>query len=238
MVTLLAGLLQAMTGFGFALIAAPLLMLVMNSKDMVVFNLLISTIVIVIMICQTLSKGQFKKIGILFAVSIIGTYAGTTVMGIINDDILEIFIGIVLILVTLAMNSKVNINMANHTLAKMGAGFFSGFLGATTSLGGPPVILYMMSQKEEKEVIRANLARFFLLSNIITIIMFYFSGNLQITHLSSYLWVAIPATLIGHCLGDRAFSLIKKNNFQRIVLGVVLLSAVVTICRGIWQIVQ
>jgi len=238
LVVLVAGLLQATTGFGFALITTPLLIFVMNPIDVVIFNFIISTVILTVMVYQTFSKGDMKEIKVLLGTSIAGTILGTYVISRINDDILKIFIGVVLILVTLTMNLKIDMKLGANNLARSCAGFVSGFLGATTSLGGPPVILFMMSQKEDKDFIRANLACFFFLGNLITLSLFFLSGNLHFMHMSTYLLVAIPAVLIGYVLGNKMFSSINSASFNKISSGVVLLGAVTTLFNGVLQLLK
>jgi len=58
----------------------------------------------------------------------------------------------------------------------------SGFLDTTTSINGPPIILYYLNSnaEENKCVFGGNLTRYFLLINIASIIISYFAGTLKI----------------------------------------------------------
>jgi uncharacterized membrane protein YfcA len=74
------------------------------------------------------------------------------------------------------------------------AGFLSGFMGTSTSIGGPPMAL--LWQHQNVALIRANLAAFFVVSCIISLLILAPVGHFGWRHmeLSAPL---IPATLAG-----------------------------------------
>ena len=59
---------------------------------------------------------------------------------------LKILLGIALLLVTLLMELNFVPEVKNKKLGRVSAGFLSGFFSATTSISGPPIALYFLSE--------------------------------------------------------------------------------------------
>ncbi|WP_425058196.1 hypothetical protein SCACP_28430 [Sporomusa carbonis] len=95
------------------------------------------------------------------------------------------------------MCANITIDIRRHSLAKSVVGFLSGFLEDTTSFNGPPLVLYMMNQGEDKITMRADLVRYFFLGNIATLIIAYFMGSMPIVNFSMYIVASIPAIALG-----------------------------------------
>lgn len=62
----------------------------------------------------------------------------------------------------------------NKTCGRLGAGILSGFFGASTSVSGPPLVLYFLNEKLQ-DVMRANMIWFFGLSGFLTVLVNYFA---------------------------------------------------------------
>jgi len=80
-----------------------------------------------------------------------------------------------------------------------------------------------------KETIRANLTRFFILGNLVSIVFGYFFGTLHIETLTKYILVSIPALLIGFWLGDKLFTRMNAAAFRRLAIWLITLSGLATI---------
>jgi len=141
-VVLFASFLQTLTGFGYALAAAPLLALAINPKDVVMLVLFTGLLVKAVMVWHTRRVGSFSNVLLMFFASIMGALPGAFVMAHISSEMLKIGIGIVLVAVTVLMYRNITVTIANHRIAQAVVGVNSGFLASTTSLNGPPVVLY------------------------------------------------------------------------------------------------
>ena len=225
-----AGFLQTVSGFGYALAAVPLLMFIMNPKDAVMLVLITGALLKVVMIYRTRSVGNFRAILPLFLASLLGALPGAYVLKVIDDNLAKIFVSITLILVAIAMSCNYRIEIKRPRLASGIVGIASGFLGSTTSFSGPPVVLYMLNDNvTNKETIRANLTRFFILGNLVSIVFGYFFGTLHIETLTKYILVSIPALLIGFWLGDKLFTRMNAAAFRRLAIWLITLSGLATI---------
>lgn len=82
----------------------------------------------------------------------------------------------------------------------------SGFFGASTSVSGPPLVLYFLNEKLPKDVMRANMIWFFGLSGFLTVLVNYFYGNVSGTVDWSLLLYTIPVMLLAIWLGENFLS--------------------------------
>lgn len=233
-VVLVAGVLQTITGFGFALVAAPLLTFALSPKEAVIAVLFIGILMKGFMVYKTWRDGEFSRILLVFAASVAGALPGAYVLRAVSDSALKAFIGLTLILVTLAMAADRTVVIRRHRLAQTTVGFLSGFLGATTSLNGPPLVLYMMNEGRDKTTMRADLVRYFFLGNAATLVISWFMGTVAADRLAFTAAAALPAIVLGWWLGDKIFARVDAALFRRISLAVISISGLVTCGLGLW----
>ena len=231
-VILFSSFLQTITGFGYALAAAPLLALVMGPKDAVMFVLFTGIIGKLAILIRTWRLGRFSDIGLLFAANVLGALPGAYVLKIISNESLKIIIGITLLIMAAAMARDFRIDIKKPQLAQVIVGSISGFLSTTTSLSGPPIIMYYLNQAAQKEIVRANLTRYFILSNAASLIISYFFGTLNLTKMTTNTLICIPAILLGVWFGERFFSRFSADTFKKLALTVIAVSALVSIVSG------
>ncbi|EAX48772.1 protein of unknown function DUF81 [Thermosinus carboxydivorans Nor1] len=233
-VVVFAGFLQTLTGFGYALAAAPLLAFAMNPKEVVLFILFSGLIIKAALTVKTWHVGRVASVMPIFLASLVGALPGAIVLRYISDSALKLFIGIVLLAATAAMNANIRLNIRRHGLAKAVTGLISGFLASTTSLNGPPVVLYYMNEGENKDILRANLARYFLLGNSASFLMSVIIGGVQLSKLVAPMVLALPGLLIGFWLGEKLFSRLDAAHFRRIGLAVISVSGLMMAGSGLW----
>ncbi|MDD2401335.1 MAG: TSUP family transporter [Clostridia bacterium] len=75
-IILLAGILQTMTGFGFALVATPLLAFMIDPIEAIAIVLFVGTLTRIFMLYETWNDGKFSHISLIFIASIIGGLPG------------------------------------------------------------------------------------------------------------------------------------------------------------------
>lgn len=225
--------LQTISGFGFALVAAPLLIFFMDPKDAVMLVLTTGIMTNVSLLVSAKIQGRFADIVPLFWASLGGMLPGAYLITIVSTDALKAFIGITLLATTWAMSANCTVSLGRSRLAENLIGLCSGFLGATTSLSGPPVVLYYLNNKTEKEVIRANLTRYFLLSNLTTLVLSYGFGTLRPEALMLPAAISIPAIAIGVWAGDKLFKYVNPSLFRRLAIAIISLSGLMTAYTGL-----
>lgn len=218
-----AGLAQGCTGFGLALIAAPSLMFILPPTLVVPTVVVLSTLNTFIVAWDARRHVRFRMVGPLALGGFIGIPLGITALLHLPDALIKVFVGLFVTAFSLAMlrGWKKPLRHGDRPKVLIPVGIMSGFFGGSTSMGGPPVVLFLANQDTQKNIFRANVVTYFLTINIYSIALFTAIG--QITwSLAGQLAVLIPAMLLGTYIGIRYAHRIPEQRFQRIAMGIVL----------------
>ncbi|MDU4962173.1 MAG: sulfite exporter TauE/SafE family protein [Sporomusaceae bacterium] len=231
--TAFSSFLQTVTGFGYALAAAPLLALFMDPKEAVMLVLATGAITKIMLLAGAKIQGRFTDIAPLFLASLLGALPGAYLISAIGVDALRAFIGIILLTTTAAMCANCRVRIQRPRLAESAVGMLSGFLGATTSLSGPPLVLYYLNENAEKDLLRANLTRYFLLGNLATLLLSYSFGTLRPEALLLPVLISIPAVAFGVWLGEKLFCRLDPPLFRKLAISVISVSGMITVYNGL-----
>lgn len=224
---------STVTGFGFALIAAPVLTLVMGPKETVVFVIVAGVVVRVIMMWRTWGEFEWRTVWITAGGSLLGIIPGAYLLKVADANHLKILLGVALLVVTFLMEFKFVPEVKNKTLGRIIAGVLSGFFSATTSISGPPIALYFLSENMEKNLLRSNMIWIFAIGSFCTLGSFFVAGTFQGGNLLTLSLYVLPAVLLGWWLGEKMFFRINQHLFKRIALLVVLIGGLMTLGSGI-----
>ncbi len=110
----------------------------------------------------------------------------------------------------------------------LGAGTLSGFMGTTTSIGGPPMA--MVYQEDSGAIVRGTLSVFFAVGVAFSLVGLALVGRLGSWELVHAL-VLIPGAIVGFSVSNRTTHLLDSGYTRAAVLGVSGLSGCVVILR-------
>ncbi len=230
LLVLFAAFIRGLAGFGFALVLAPVLLLVLSPAAVVVINLFLALLSNIVVIVHSFAHIDFRRILPMMLSSLLGIPLGVWIISAVSPSILKIFVGALIICFAVLVASGFRITLAGERLSAGAAGFFSGVLASSTSLGGPPVVLLMQSQRWRKEVIHPSLAGYFLFLGAASLTALAVSGQVTGEMVLTVASLA-PALLAGTGLGVFVFQRVNARFFR-------LLSIIIIICAGLLGIVS
>ena len=167
--------LQTALGFGMAVAAAPVIVLVKPEWVPVVLTVTALQLSVINTWNQRHAV-QLKPMAWAFVTRIPGTVTGAWLLVQLNVQWLQIFVAVSVILAVVLSLWSVHFEATPKRQAL--AGYFSGLMGTTTSIGGPPMALVM--QHGEPSTIRANLSLFFTYSCILSLLSYWFADLLTV----------------------------------------------------------
>jgi len=188
---------QGSAGFGSALVAAPLLVLI--DPRLVPGPILLAALVLDFLVLKrdraSLDIGGVKWIVLGMAP---GSLLGAWVVARLNKEALEVAVGLAVYLAVglSLLGLRVRASQPNLT----GAGFLSGLLGTATSLAGPPLAL--VYQHATGSRLRATLAGVFIAGAILSLVSLALVGRLGRGELGLGL-VMVPGVLVGFAVSSR-----------------------------------
>ena len=114
----------------------------------------------------------------------------------------------------------------------LAAGLVSGMMNGLASMGGPPVVVYLLALSRDAAVVRASSIVYFLFASIVTAIPMAVRGLVDREVL---LWsvASIPVLLVGSALGSWAFGHAPPQYHRLTALVVLSLLAAALIGRSL-----
>jgi uncharacterized membrane protein YfcA len=232
-----ATLIMSVAGFGFGLVATPLLFLFLDPKTVVLFSASLGSIVGILVLIQARKSATPRIITILGISCLIGLPVGIYMLSTISAPILKIIIGSMVIIFALLLALGYSIRIKRENVASGISGFIGGALMTGTGLGGPPVILFLINQAHEKQVFRANLAGYFIISGIASFATLGISGTVSGSALIHTL-TFIPVVILAYFIGIRILPFVKQNMFRKIVLTIIFLAGIAGIITAIMALIR
>lgn len=233
LVIMAASFFATASGFGFALVATPLLSLFVSPKEAILLIILLGCVLRVINTFKVWGTFDWHVVLAGTLGSLVGTIPGSLILKVFKISELQIFLGVVLLAATILMGREVYFEVRNKPLGRFCAGFFSGFFGSSTSVSGPPLMLYFLNEDMPKEKVRANMIMIFSLGGFIMLLGSYFAGTLSLVQDVWLLVYLVPALLIGTYIGEKVFYKINQHLFRRLALLIVCCGAVMMLVSGV-----
>lgn len=228
----LAGLTQGLTGFGFALVSVPVMMVFFPPKLVIPIIIVHAILVSMIVLFEARKWLDLKRIWPLMLAGIVGMPFGTYLLLVLDVNIIKMIVGVIVVLFALALLKGWKKEVKNEKLAFAPIGFISGLLQGSTSMSGPPVILFFSNQGASKQVFRANLIAYFLVLGLATIPVYFVSG-LMTSEVIRYIVMLLPAMIVGTAVGIKLSHKVEEEVFRKIVLIIVTIIGLVAIISSL-----
>lgn len=216
-IVIVAGFLQGLTGFGFALIALPLLGLFIPLKTIIPLVLMLAILISLTLSIQLRRSIRMRIIGVLFLATLPGIPVGVYTLKHLSAETLSLALGLLMVIFTtyqLLIKPRPKPLGLPYTLT---AGFLSGILTGSISAGGPPVIIYSAVQPWTKDEAKATLAFYFLISGGVALATHAVTG-LVTSDVIHYFTISCPALIIGILSGTFAYKHMSDHGYRKLAI--------------------
>jgi uncharacterized membrane protein YfcA len=230
LIVLLASFTQAVTGFGFALVAVPLLAVAIDPHRAVVTEGLVSLGATVFAVVRERAHVRWRDSGWLLGCALAGLPLGLLILRGTPDRVLTALIAVCVLGCTLLVWRRAK--LPQHSVVTVGAvGVLVGTLSTATGTNGPPLVAAFQAMGYDRHTFRATLAAVFAGTGVLSVAGFFAVGlvDARVTRLAL---VSLPAVAIGWLLGDRVFARIGATGFRTVVLVALLVTSAVTLIRA------
>ena len=216
---------QGAVGFGANLVAAPLLVLL--EDGFVPGPVIVASGVLNLLVTWRSGRGAVDpSVNVAIAGQVVGSLVAGAVIAALPADALSIVFA-VLVLVAVAVSIRGR-RLAPTRAHLAGAGLASGFMGTISGIGGPPIALAYLGL--DGPALRATLARYFLVGNLVAIPILIAIGSLGIEELPECL-VLIPGAVLGFFASGWLARHTDRATVRPIVLGLSTAAAVAVIIQ-------
>lgn len=230
-VLLLAATAQSVTGFGFALVAVPLLALTTDARTGVVVAGLAGLAMNLTLAARERAAVRWRTAWLLLGAAAVGLPVGLLVLRLAPERLLTVVIAVCVLGCTVLVWRDVRLPRPG-LLTVGGIGVLVGALSTATGTNGPPLVAAFHAMEYEPRAFRATLAAVFAGTGVASGCGFLAAG--LVTPEVAWLSVAgLPAVGLGWLVGNRLFARIPAARFRAFVLASLIASALVTMTRAL-----
>ena len=212
-----AGVVRGITGFGGAMVMAPPLALLLGPALAVPVVLILESIAAAPMLVQTRREVRWPLVGPILAAACVAAPLGSYVLIVAEPQLLRLTISAFVILFSLVLLAGWRYAGRQRTGTSIAIGAVSGAMLGATSIGGPPVILYLLSGPDSVQSTRANLSLYIAATALVSLLALWAAGALAAGAVTASLLLA-PGYLAGLAGGVRAFPHFDERRFRRFTL--------------------
>lgn len=213
----IAGVIRGITGFGGAMVMSPPLALLLGPLATVPVVLLLESVAAAPMLVQLRHLVRWRVIGPIIAMACLTVPLGTYVLVTADPLVMRRVIAGVVIVFSLLLLRGWRYAGKHRLATGLGLGAVSGAMVGATSMGGPPVILYLLAGPDPIDTTRANLTYFVGAISLAGVAVLTLNGVLG----AQGLWLAAmlaPGYYLGMVAGIRLFSRFNDTRFRRFTL--------------------
>ncbi len=227
-ITTLAAVVHGSAGMGFALIAAPMLVLI--DAALVPGPLLAAGLTLtVLMALRERDAVDLKGLGWALLGAGVGCAAAIPVLRSLTPTQFAILFA-TLLLVAVAM-SAAGFHLRPSPKVNIGGGFASGFMGTISTVGGPPMAL--IYQRESGPTLRSTLAVYFTFAGVMSVSALYVAGKMSLHDvvLGGYL---APGLILGYALSSFTKRFLDQRFLRPMVLILATAAAIVVVVKTLY----
>ncbi len=232
-VTLVAGLMRGFAGFGSAMLMAPIFAILFGSAEMVVTVVAIELVVSLQLFPQVRSHADWKTLAPMSIAACIAMPVGVWLLANIDKNTIVTAVSAIIVGFVVLMWSGWKYTGRRSAFASASVGAVSGAMMATTSVGGPPVLLYLLSGNDSPQVNRANIVTYYFLTQFLLIVIVLATGVAGWTALIRAV-VLFPVMIVGAWAGGRLFhGLASERVYRNVALGILFATGLFGLLRNV-----
>ncbi len=229
------GFVQAVAGFGFALLVVPVTAALIGPEAGIGLVTAVGIVLPAVMAWQLRRHTDGSAVGRVVLGAAFGAPVGLVLLTRLPADSIKVLIAtsVVISVVVLWRNPVVpHLTGRNGARLELGAGMLSGAIATSTGTNGPPVVLALQAQGYAPDPFRATLSATFASINAAVLAWFVVTGQLD--------WAVMPMAPIclpmlfgGWWIGTRVRDRIPAERFRHVVLALLTISAVASVVAAL-----
>ena len=222
-----AGVLRGFSGFGAALVLAPVVSLIVGTQVAVPAIILSMFVTTAQLVAPTWGHVRWSDQLALSLSGCIGVPMGVAVLIFLDPELMRRGISAITVLLAMFLLTGWRSSNPPTRIAAAAMGGFGGVLSGAASLGGPPVIAYLLAGPGSAAQTRASLVYYFAFTQLTALVMFWIGGLMNWEVAVTAAAVA-PSLVVGAWVGTKLFHLASERAFRLAALTILLLVGVST----------
>ncbi len=213
-----AGILRGFSGFGSALLVVPSLGFIMGPASAVAIATLLEGFATLLLFRPAIPHTDTRLIATMVPAASAAVPLGHALLTRLDPVVSNLLISFAVICLTLWFMAGARLKFPRGKTGQIAAGGLSGFLTGFGGVGGPPLVLYIVSGEGSAAVKRANIIIVSGLALIAAIVSMAAFQLLDYRSLTGGFLLA-PIFLVGGVFGTRLFLIAREQIYQRVAIG-------------------
>lgn len=222
---------QTLSGFGFALIAVPLMSVVLAPQVAVVVATMVGAVSTFVQATtdrrDALGPLAFRMTAAAYA----GMPLGFFVFLVVSEGVLRLVVGVAVLAAAAVLVRGFRLESPSKGLDWV-MGLVSGVLATSTSTNGPPLVFALQARGMSPREFRATINVVFALSNVGALAFFVGGGKVDAEGLTGFA-VALPVMFVAMRLGYAARPRVEGERFRRLVIALLVLAGASAIVAAV-----
>jgi uncharacterized protein len=219
--TVAAGLMRGFAGFGSAMLMAPIFAILFGPAQMVAIVCMIELPVSVQLLPGAVRQAQWRFVGPMSAAAVLFMPAGGWILLNLDAEVLKRGVAAMVLLFAFVLLSGWRHRGRKSVAVGCALGGLSGAMMTSIGIGGPPVLLYMLSGPDSAAVNRANIIVYFAATGLFLLLVLFGVGVVG----ADAVWRAAlltPPFLLAAWAGQRMFRQSSEKLYRRAALAFLL----------------
>lgn len=216
---LLAGLSKGGFGGSFAMLAVPLMALVISPLQAAGIMLPILVVMDIVGLFAYKGHADKRSLMILLPAAIVGIGIGWATAAFVNEAFVRLLVGCLslLFVADYLLKRHRTLAPAGHNVPKGTFwGLIAGFTSFVSHTGGPPFQLYMVPLRLAPTLFAGTAVIFFSVVNAVKLVPYFLLGQFDATNLETSL-VLLPLAPIATLAGVKLVKVVKQEAFYGII---------------------
>ncbi|MCY3671448.1 MAG: sulfite exporter TauE/SafE family protein [Alphaproteobacteria bacterium] len=216
-----AGLMRGFAGVGSGMLMAPVFAILFGPVQTVAVIVLMEIVVTGQLLPGVRREIDWKVIAPMGAAAACLMPVGSWLLVSLDPDLIARGIALVVVAFSVLLMAGWHYEGEKKLWATLGVGALSGVLMASTSLGNPPVMAYLLSSRDAAATNRANFTGYFAVTLVALIAMMAAAGLIDGRALLTAV-ALLPVFMAGAWIGSRLFRRSSEALYRRVALGLLL----------------
>jgi len=217
--------LQSATGFGFSIVAAPLVFAAVEPEEAVGLLIVLGSLVNVLTLASERRRPRpvVRECAVVLAFALPGAVAGVAVLRALDPVALQVAVSAGVVATLLARRLA-----RSHTPAWGGpiAGLAAGALTTSTTTAGPPLVVYLLGRGLEPVQVRDTMPVCFLGLSVVGVFALWVTDTRGAVPDAGLVALLVPVVIAGHLAGRPLFAALARSGRYDAVLTAVLIASV------------
>lgn len=223
-----AGVMRGFSGFGSALIIVPITAAVFGPRLAVPAVVAIHLITSLQLMPQAMRDVDWGRVAPLSIAGSLAVPVGAWVLVTQDSEMIRKAISVLIIVFAVMLMRGWRYNGKINGWVMAGAGLAGGVITGAATIGGPPVVAFLMAGPFKAAQNRAAIILYFVFIQLVAIAMYWLGGLLSWPIVGVCILV-MPPLMAGMWIGQRMFAKASEDGFRRVALVFLLAIGIATL---------